>query len=474
MKIRDTKTYLYALLLVTLLLLNSCSAVVAPQEVVWDKQSGSFSLFLQPLPQEADRLSFTLADLVARNTDGSEIPLLLAETKLAAEELIGKQKRLLSLTLPPGQYLGIAMRIAAADLRGEEGPVALLPPAERLLINFSFTIREEQAETLLLSLSADRLVTDGALFTPKFSLWKAERVLTNLKGFVANRGAQSLTVFNKRDSQVLSQLRIGKKPTALALDQQRNWLYVALAGEHAIAVVEVANNTILGRVPLRFGDQPSDLELSRDGRTLVCLNNGSESLSIIDTNSLFEIGRVRLPSAANDLFLDRDSLRAYVLQSATSTLSIIDLQQRRLLGNLALEEAPLAGVASNDGRFFYLINDFSSELTVLDAASLSTAGKIFVGNGAQTIKTDPVTGLLYVGKQDAEIAVVDPRALMAIDSYALPAAAADMTIDNEENALFVVLPQLASLLKLDLISKKELGRVTLEAAGQAVVVMGER
>ena len=72
--------------------------------------------------------------------------------------------------------------------------------------------------------------------------------------------------------------------------------------------------------------------------------------------------------------------------------------------------------------------------------------------------------------------MIDPRALIAIDSYTLlpPGPVQDLTIDNEENTLFAVLPQSGSLVKVDLVSKKVLGRLELDIGSYAVVVMGER
>lgn len=459
--------------LVLLLQVTACTVAVqqAPQPVT---AAGSFTLFLQPLPQETHRLTFTVGEIFALRADGSEILLPLQQNRFIGDNLIGLQKRIISYSLPPGRYQGIALRIFAADLKGEEGPIDLLPPKDLLVAEYPFTVRDKQTETLFLSLSADRLITDGAFFTPKFSLWKPERVLTNLKGFVTNSRSQSLTVFNKRTAQVLETIRIGKIPGDLALDQQRNWLYVTLAGENAIAVIEVNNGSILGLVRLRFGDEPSELALSADGHILLALNHGSNSVSIIDTAALFETGRVRLSSEPTGMFIDPDGVQAYVAQASSNSLAILDLQSQSVQGTVLLEESPLDGVVSADGQSLYLINDFSADLAVLDTASLAYRKKIFIGNGALSIKADSSTGLLYISKNDGEIAVVDPRAQMAIDSYRLSGPVQSLTIDNEENALFAVLPQSDTLVKLDLVSKKELGRLDLESGSQTVVVMGER
>ncbi len=457
-----------------LLLTCACSVAVRPVDVPV-AAGGSFSLFLQPLPQEGHRLTFTIGEMTALQVDGGEVPLPLRQKRIQADELVGVQKELVNLNLPPGRYLGIALRILSAELLGEVGQIDLLPPDDRLVLEHAFTIRDKQVETLFLSLSADRIITDGAFFTPSFSLWKPQRTLVNLKGFVSNSGTQELTVFNKRAAQVLDSLRVGTSPGGLVLDQQRGWLYVALTGENAIAVIEVNSGAILGQVPLRFGDRPTELALSESGSLLVALNQGSSSVSIIDARALFEAGRVRLDAEANDVFLGPGENRAYVTHTNASLLSVIDLGSRSLRRTLTLEEAPLDGVAGADGQSLYLINDFSAELSVLDAAALTPRNNIFVGNGAVSIKADNAGGLLYVGMEDGRIAVVDPRSMMAIDSFTLPAEPIRaMTIDNEENALFAVLPQSGRLLKLDLISKKVLGQLELGAGGHAVVVMGER
>lgn len=437
--------------------------------------TGSFSLFLQPLPQESHGLTFEIGELVALRADGGEVPLTLPQSRLLADDLIGMQKELARATLPPGRYRGIALRIVAAELLGEDGAIALLTPQDRLVAEYSFLIRENQAETLFLSLGTERIVTDGALFTPRFSLWQPERTLVNLKGFVSNRDSRSLTVFNKRTAQVIGSIRVGAEPGDLALDQRRGWLYVALTGENAIAVIEVNSDAILGRAQLRFGDRPTELALTASGEHLVVLNAGSSSVSLIDTRALFETARIKLAAEPSELFIGANDTLAYVTHADTNSLSVIDLSRQTLLRTVALDEAPLTGVAGRDGHSLYLINDYSAELSVLDAASLARQGEILVGNGAVSLLSDGTAGLLYVGMRHGEIAVVDPRAAIAIDTFTLPPEPVQaLAIDNEENALFAVLPKSRILLKVDLVSKRELGRLELAGDGHAVAVMGER
>ena len=450
----------------------SCSVAEMSFQPV--SEPASLILYLQPLPQEAHRLNFTVDTLVVRRKDGQELPLDLPQTSFEGARLVGVQKKLLAASLPPGRYLGLKLQIKSASMNGEEGRTNLLPPGEPIHIDYAFTITEKQTQALLITLSQDRLVTDGAFFTPKFSLWKPERMLRNLKGFVSNGGSQNLTVFNKKSALVADAIQVGKQPRDMALDQRRGWLYVALAGEDSIAVVEVNNKEILGQVRLRFGDEPTELALSASGNRLLSLNKGSQSVSIIDTASLSELGRIRLSSGANDVFIGRSEDRAYVIQPVSTTLSVLDLGAFRVRNSIVLSDLPLKGVVSSDDKTLFLINDFSAELLVVDSASLSVKKKIFVGNGARSIIRHAVSGLLYIGKHNGEIAVVDPNALMPIDTFVLPGPVRAMAIDNVENVLFAMLPQSRRLLKIDLVSKRQLGVLTLGSESHAVIVMGER
>lgn len=465
---------LWTALLLLLLLTAGCSAELS-RPLRPTLPAGAISLYLQPLPQEAHRLTFSIDELVAVTLDGREIPLLLATDSLSGDDRIGRQQRLAQVSLPPGRYLGIALRITRASLQGEEGTTDLLPPTEPLRIEHPFVVAENQADTLLLSLSGERLITDGVLFTPRFSLWQAERMLTTFKGFVSDSEAGSLTIFNKRTALVTDSVHIGKSPQDLVLDQRRGWLYVTLAKEDAVVVLEINSGEILGRVRLRFGDEPTELALTASGDTLLALNSGSDSVSLIDTAALFERGRIRLTSTPAELFVGRDESRAYVSQSDSSVLSLLDLSGGgRVLSSRVLDQVPARGAVSPDGQRIYLLSDYSPDLLVVNASSLGTERKIHVGHGARDLLLDETSGLLYIAKEDGEIAVVDPRSLTAIDFFTLPGPVRRLSIDREENALFALLPQNGSLAKINLVSKRVLSQLDVGSGSRDLAVMGER
>jgi YVTN family beta-propeller protein len=293
-------------------------------------------------------------------------------------------------------------------------------------------------------------------------------------GFATNTGSNVVTVFNKHTMEVIDTIATGSGPMGAALDQRREWVYVALAGESTIAAIDVGTAEVFRRVRLHFGDEPVEIGLSADGRILVSANRGSNTASIIDTDSLREIERVRLPSEPRSVVMSPTEPRAFLIQPMSNSISVVDLYRREIFSTQALEETPLRGAVSEDGASLYVIAKNSPNLLVIDPTSLTITGRIFVGMGAASIKLDPATGLVYIGKRMGGVAVVDPSLGMPIDTIRVVGSAAFLAIDGDENNLFVASSDKETIQRMGLISQKRSGAIEVEERCYAVVLMGER
>jgi YVTN family beta-propeller protein len=181
-----------------------------------------------------------------------------------------------------------------------------------------------------------------------------------------------------------------------------------------------------------------------------------------------------LRSGPTSVFVHPTLSRAYSLEPLSNSLSVIDFSRRELLSTRILEETPVRGAVSSDGNSLYVITRYSADLLVIDTQSLNVSERIYVEVGAASIKVDPKTGLVYVGRETGGISVVDPRSLMRIDRFRLRGNAAFLAIDNDENSLVVLLSKRGKIQKLDLVSKKVKGEVEVLEGSYAVAVMGAR
>ncbi len=465
---------IFPLLLLLSFVLGSCF----PQGSLHNVRSmdeGHVILYLQPLSQEAYRLRFVIGEISAIRDDGTLIPLFLSINEIKGTGLVAIQKRLASGGLPPGSYTGLSIRIKDAFVQGEEGEFALLVPEEPTRVDSLFNVTRRKTAILFLSFHVAGAITDQVRFTPAFSLKPSARELLNLTGYVSDPASDSLLVFNKKTMQVVGAISTGTAPKGIALDRNRGRAYVAAYEDDTVEVIDVIEGEIIGRIPLNFGDGPLELAVAPDGRTLVSVNHDSNTVSIIDTVSLFEIRRVRVAEGPSSAVVDPPGLKAYVMSPLANSVSVVDLTQSEASATIAVEGGPLRGAFNREGDTLYVVSRDSPYLTVIDASRLVITQRIFIGIGALSIKVDTQTDLILVGmKAGGNILVIDAFASMAIDAIVLEGNAAYLTIDDEENSLFVALPDIKSLQKVNLTSKKITGAIDVGEEAYAVVVVRER
>lgn len=461
------------LLLPLFFLLCSCSVAPLKESAPVDP-GATLHLYLQPMPQEAHRLSLTVSGLSARTADGRDIPLLIGSWVLNPGERIGRQTRLLQQKLPVGEYSGLSLELASATLQTEEGPIDLLTAPGVQLIPENFFITADQDQTLFLSLNPERLITGGYKLSAQFSLWKAQSPLPELKGIISHPDSGLLTIFEKKTPALVEVIAVGREPAGMALDQNRRLVYLALTGENSIVVFDLVRNKVQSKIRLHAAARPTELALSADGETLVALNPGSNSVSIIGTDAFSERQRILFSTTPASVFISANGRNAYATLPDSNSLALIDLQRGTVVATVNLNDTAIHGIAGRSGRYLYLLTENSPNLLLVDNNNLTILNRIHIGYGSRCLTQNLNNGLVYVGMQSGEIAVIDPNIGLPIDSFQADTDVTSMVADREENCLFVVSGKKNTLAKYDLVSKKKLAVLELGTSGFDIAVMGEK
>lgn len=449
-----------------------------PQSFIYKeplKEDGEVIVYIQPLPEPAERLSFVIDAITIVRDDETVVPISLSLNEIKGENHIGVQRLLGSTALPEGEYRGMTINIRSASLTGREGGAALLVSGEPLVVNHVFRVKKGKASTLFLNLEPAEFISEGFVFKPAFTLSSGGRELFTLTGYITNTFSNTVSVFNKKTMLNVGTISTGKGPRGIVLDQDRGRAYVAVSGDDVIEVIDVFSGHITKKISLNAGDEPIFLALAPDGDSLVSVNAGSNTVSIIDTGVLYETGRIRVGEEPTSAAVDPLGLRVYVTNSMSSSVSVIDLSSKTLAATIAVEGTPLRGAFSRRGDRFYVVNSDIPDLTVMNTSSLSVTGKIFTGTGALSVKVDTRTDLILVGnKTGGGISIIDPFSSMFIDTVRTDGTAVFMTIDDQENTLFAVIPGRKVLRKINLTSKKVIAEIDIGEGAYAVAVMGER
>ena len=459
------------------LLLSGCFAhAPRPEPLGALQDEGELTVYLEPLPLEAQRVSFTLASLGAVNATGLEVPLTLVQRELSYEPS-GGQRVLARGRLPPGNYGSLVARFEKATLARSEGPASLLVPSAGTPMEVGFKVRAGRAELVMVTLRRARAPDDEVAFAPLVSatLREPAHTLTQLDGYVSSPLLANLTVFDKHRHEVVATIASGREPQGLALDVRARRLFVALAGQDQVQVIDLANGDEVRRVSLHPGDRPRALALSLDGATLLVANAGTSTVAFVDPVAGAVLARVPVGNEPESVQLDRAGRRAVVFNRGSSSLTVLDIASRSVVATVETDTEPLRGQFNRAGSRLYVIHAGSQYLAVFSFPELVLQSRVYVGPEATALKVDPKTDLVYVANEgESRVQVFDAFSLVPLDWLELPDTASYLAIDDAENALVAIVPSRQAVVFIDLTSKAVLGTVEVGDEARELVLERER
>lgn len=433
-------------------------------------------VYLQPLPHDAARLALSIGSVMAIRDDGSAVPLELVLPEVSARG--GLRQRLLAWgRLPPGPYSGLALQLERATLSGEGAPADLLVPKEPVRVELPLQVARGRAAVVHVALREGQVPDSEFDFVGKFSgvALTPESTVIELAGYSTRPELASVVVFERRAHEVTGVLPTGREPTGIAVDALARRGYVALRGEDQVQMFDLATGEDLGRVPLQSGDEPGDLALTPDGRHLLVVNRGSNTLAFVDAEAGMVVERVPTGRDPWTLRLDRDGRRAYVLDRESGSITVVDVAGRAVARTVATDPEPVTARLNRAGTRLYVIHRGSAYLSVLSVPELTVVNRLFVGLGAAALEVDPRTDLVYVGHADERrLQIFDPFSLAPIGAIELPAPVSWLTIDTLENTLLAMMPTPGAIAWIDLASRRLVSAVDVGKDPLRMVIVGER
>lgn len=480
-----TRTGQYLLSCLPVLLLAACW-VIPPQQGP-DRslvEEGEVLLYLQPFSQEAERITFTLTGVSAERDDGTLIPLLLRMPEIAGIDM-KRQRLVASGRLTPGSYRGFSFELKNGLLRTEEGEAALLVPDQPVKKHSPFWIDKDKSMVLSLTFNYRDSIQNGYRFSPVFQIVQPERPLVGLTGYVTNQGSGTITVFDKRRMRVTGAIAVGDRPKGMVVDPLLKRAYAALPDDDAVVIVDIGSGEVINRIVLLRGDKPQDLVLSPDGKTLLTVNGGSNTVSFLDPESAVEITKVSVGDGPQAIVADRSGARAYVFNTFSNSISVIDVpkcindisrgRECALLATVNTDYGPLFGEFNKKGDRLYVMYSGSPYLNVLDPVSFFVKSRVLVGMQPAALKVDTNTDMVYVARKGAsEVDVYDPFSLLPVEVIRTQNSTDFMTIDNESNTLLLLSSEAETVTALELNSKSIVSAVQVGKDPYRVRVMGER
>jgi YVTN family beta-propeller protein len=436
---------------------------------------GEAFVYLDPLRADAARLAFGIESVAAVTTgDGTPVPLQVVHPDVTGAS-VPRQLLLAWGRLPAGDYAALLVKVTRATLSRGDRPADLVVAKDAVRVEVPIPVIRGRSAVLALQLDAARAVTPDYRFVLALSGSVPAQANVPLTGYCTNAGLANVTVFDKHARRVTAVFASGREPQGIALDASRNRAFIALSREDQLEILDLLSGTDVGRVTLLSGDRPREVALTPDGRTLVVINEASNSAAFVDPSSGTELGRVATGEEPWSLLVDRAGRRAYVLNRRGNSITVLDVPSRAVVTTIATEPEPVRATLNRAGDRLYVAAEGSTYLTGYSVPDYAVARRVFVGLGAEVVKVDTRNDLLYVGgRGDPTLQVFDPVSPLPVNTIELPAGASYLAIDDLENTMLALLPGARTLAFVDLTARRVVGQIDVGLDPFQPTVVGER
>jgi YVTN family beta-propeller protein len=221
-------------------------------------------------------------------------------------------------------------------------------------------------------------------------------------------------------------------------------LYVTNTKSNSLSIIDTNTLEVVGTIALGPG-KPNRVVFHPDGKVAWVVYDKSRDLGVIDAEAKKLVRRVKIGGNPYNLAFTPDGRYLYVLDwaSDTSTDEVImyDLHAEKIDGRVEVSTWPAHGVFSRDGRLFYVSGESAGDVTVIDTAKREIVGRVVHGGGdAMGLALRGDGRLLYAAAgENKAILKIDTATTKVVGSIPMPGIVHESTLTLDGKYLYVTL-----------------------------------
>lgn len=409
-----------------------------------------------PIRMEVDSFEISADDL--------RQPIISKPLKLDSAAIGDGQVFLGSVTVPPGNYNRLRMRIIKGEALKSDGTYTVIsqkPFEIQLNLPESLALDPADSRTLHIIWDVKNSLRDDNTFMPDVTAFQPLRqMLINLI-FVSSPDIDTIFVVRPDKNWVVDSFGLKGGPTYLAISSdERQHLYVLASRERMIKVVDLSSYRLVNFFPAPLDDEPTHMTISPDGQYAYLLDELNGYLSRMDLATGQNIARVLIgyqPKYA--IYLEEQNLLAVSLSLAQKVL-LLNPETLSVVRTVPTGSSPL-GLAVSENLL--LIAEYTdNSVSFIDLANIGSLGRLMVGFGPHRLQ--PADDQVYVSNyKDGSLSVLVPGQLGVISEIYGLGRPREMVFDQFYGKLYVTNDDTNSLIVIDTNSNKPLGQIFLGA-----------
>lgn len=205
----------------------------------------------------------------------------------------------------------------------------------------------------------------------------------------------AILVINTNTNTIIAEIEVGSSPVGLALTPDKSRLYVGNGDNDNLMVIDTATNTVIGS-PIGVGNYPVSISSHPVKDLIYVVNNYAGSISEVNTTTNSVTNTIMIGQKPYEGHLTSDGSKLYVPNSQSNTVSVINTNTLAVT-SIAVGNSPKALAISPDDHRVYVTNYDDGTVSVIDTATDTVLGSpIAVGNHAWGIEVSPDGTQIYV------------------------------------------------------------------------------
>lgn len=218
--------------------------------------------------------------------------------------------------------------------------------------------------------------------------------------YVTIAGKSAVAVVNIVKREVVSTISTGEKtkPVRIAIQPDGRYAWVGLDDSPSVAVIETATNKLAATIEVGAGLH--NIAFTPDSRFVYVTNSAADTVSAIDTKTLAKVTDIKVGKTPVPVTYSSASHFVYVAAINGAQVSVIDPDKQQVLTTIRTKPGTVALRFEPEGRYGFAVNQIESEVSVIDAATSKIIGSVAVSKGPDQVVF--TRGYAYVRASESE------------------------------------------------------------------------
>jgi YVTN family beta-propeller protein len=227
--------------------------------------------------------------------------------------------------------------------------------------------------------------------------------MANGQVVITRSGTNTIEIFSPVKRRVIARISQISDPRGIAVDNESGYMYVALAGNNSIAVIDTRNWRVEKTIPVQ--QRPEKLLWVPQTKTLYATSVLERSLSTIDLRLGAESTVLELNALPQDMLYDASRQVLLLSLQDVGQIAAID-RSNKIVGRFKVVASEPTGLALDEQhRRLYVAVRYA--VLALNADTGAELSRIPAPGGTDALVLDADSNLLYAAAGDGSVLAID-------------------------------------------------------------------